>query len=63
MAHVHADYAGPFLGKMVLILTDAQFKWIEFAVVGSVTSGVTIEKLRTMFATNSVWTPEDLNIR
>ena len=51
MARVHIDYARPFLGKMFLILTNAHSKWIDVAVVGSATSTVTIEKLRTMFAT------------
>jgi len=27
--HVHADYAGPFLGKMFLILVYAYSKWVD----------------------------------
>ena len=30
---VHADYAGPFLGKMFLILFDAYSKWVDIHVV------------------------------
>jgi len=26
---VHADYAGPFLGHMYLIIIDAHSKWLE----------------------------------
>ena len=58
MARVHIDYAGPFLGKMFLILTDAHSKWIDVVVVSSARSTVTIEKLRTMFATYGL--PETL---
>jgi len=47
---VHADYAGPFLGKMFLILVDAYSKWVDIHVVNSSTSQVTIEKMRTSFA-------------
>ena len=51
IACVHIDYAGPFLGKMFLILKDSHSEWIDVAALGSATSTVTIEKLRTMFAT------------
>ena len=26
---VHTDYAGPFLGRMFLILVDANTKWVD----------------------------------
>ena len=48
---VHADFAGPFLGKMYLILIDAHSKWIKVHITTSTTSSVTIEKLRSTFAT------------
>ena len=47
---VHADYAGPFLGKMFLILVDANTKWVDIHVVNSSSSQVTIEKMRITFA-------------
>ena len=28
-SRLHADYAGPFLGKMFLIVVDAYSKWLE----------------------------------
>ena len=48
---LHADYAGPFLGKMFLIIIDAYSKWMEIHVTNSATSSVTIDKLRHTFAT------------
>ena len=47
---IHIDYAGPFLGKMFLIMIDAYSKWIEVHPVNTATSRVTIEKLRSTFA-------------
>ena len=47
---LHADYAGPIGGKMVFVLVDAHSKWLKAFVVGSATSSMTIEKLRSTFA-------------
>ena len=54
---VHADFAGPFLGKMFLSLVDAHSKWIEVHITTSTTSSVTIE-MRSTFATFGI--PETL---
>ena len=43
---VHADYAGPFKGKMFLLLVDAHSKWLEVHMVDSSTSAATIEKMK-----------------
>ena len=51
---VHADYAGPFLGRMFLILVDAHSKWMEVHPVTSATSQVTIEKMRLMFTAHGL---------
>ena len=48
---LHADYAGPFLGKMFLIIIDAHSKWMEVHITNSATSAITIDKLRNTFAT------------
>jgi hypothetical protein len=45
---VHADYAGPFLGKIFLILIDAHTKWIDVHIISS-SSQTTIEKMRATF--------------
>ena len=48
---IHVDYAGPFMGKMFLVLIDAHSKWMEVQHVCSATSSNTISALRTIFAT------------
>ena len=53
-ARVHVDYAGPFLGRMFLILVDAHSKWIEVKPVTSATLSTTIEQLRSIFATHGL---------
>ena len=53
-ARIHIDYAGPVEGKMLLVVVDAHSKWLDVAVVTSATSSVTIEKLRSMFATHGI---------
>lgn len=47
---VHVDYAGPFLGKMFLILIDAHSKWMEVYPLNSSTTAVTIQCLRRTFS-------------
>lgn len=51
---LHLDYAGPFLGKMFLILVDAHSKWMEVCQVTSATSSITIEHLRKVFSTHGL---------
>ena len=48
------DCAGLFLGKMILITTDAYSKWIDAQIVNTATASVTIEHLRTLFATHGL---------
>ena len=45
------DYAGPYQGKMLLVIVDAFTKWLEVHVMNSSTAEATVEKLRTTFAT------------
>ena len=53
-SRIHIDYAGPFLGKMFLIVVGAHSKWIEVELVPATTSAHTIQKLRAMFATHGL---------
>ena len=55
---VHADYAGPFLGHMFLVLIDYHSKWMEVHMTNSSTTAVTIAKMRSSFATLGL--PEQL---
>ena len=47
---IHVDFAGPFLGKMYLIVIDAHSKWPEVVVMPSTTSTKTTEALESVFA-------------
>ncbi|XP_038139940.1 uncharacterized protein K02A2.6-like [Cyprinodon tularosa] len=49
-SRLHIDYAGPYLGKMFLIVVDAHSKWIDAYPTNTATSQVTIEKLRQCFS-------------
>ena len=45
---------GTFPGKMFLVTIDAYSKWLDVQVVNAATSRVTIERLRTLFATHGI---------
>ena len=47
---VHLDFAGPFLGKMFLIITDAHSKWLEVRIMAKITASDTIQELREVFS-------------
>ncbi|XP_063052002.1 uncharacterized protein K02A2.6-like [Engraulis encrasicolus] len=47
---IHIDYAGPWMGRMFLIIVDAYSKWIDAYSVSNSTSTVTIECLRKSFS-------------
>ena len=51
---IHIDYAGPFLGRMFLIVCDAFSKWIEAIPMKASTTAVTVEQLRKVFATHGL---------
>ena len=51
---LHVDYAGPFLGKMFLVIVDAHSKWMEIFPMNQSTSTATIEKLRQTFAVHGL---------
>ena len=53
-SRLHLDFAGPFLGKMFLVIVDAHSKWINAHIMPSITSTQTIEKLRIVFATHGL---------
>ena len=44
------DFAGPFQGKMILVVVDSHSKWIEAYPTDSSTSSKVIELSRTLFA-------------
>ena len=53
-ARLHIDHAGPFHGKLFLIIVDAHSKWIDVQIVNSTSAESTISKLRPIFATHGL---------
>ena len=53
-ARLHVDFAGPFMGKMFLVLIDDHSKWMDEHTVPSATSHSTISVLRTIFASHGL---------
>ncbi|KFD72872.1 hypothetical protein M514_00022, partial [Trichuris suis] len=51
---LHIDFAGPFDGKIFLIVVDSFSKWLEVVLVRSTTSSSVINNLRRLFATHGV---------
>lgn len=51
---IHMDYAGPLLGKMFLILTDAHSKWIDAYPITTAATANTLECLRKSFSVHGI---------
>ena len=49
-SRIHIDYAGPFMGKMFLLIIDAHSKWLDIHITNSCNTQSTVEKLRMTFA-------------
>ena len=47
---IHVDFAGPFLGKMFLLVVNAHSKWLEVLQMASTTAESTINALRYLFS-------------
>ncbi|UYV74279.1 K02A2.6-like [Cordylochernes scorpioides] len=47
---LHLDLAGPFMGRMFLVLVDAYSKWIEIFIIKDITSKTIVNHLREIFA-------------
>ena len=53
-ARVHFDFAGPFLGRMFLVIVDTHSKWPEILEMHRTTAEKTIETPRSVFATHGL---------
>ena len=51
---IHIDFAGPFMGKLFLLVVDAHSKWPEVREMKSTTAARTIEVLRQLFASHGL---------
>lgn len=49
-SRIHIDHAGPFRGKLYLIITDSFTRWLDVAIVPSTSTGPTVKYLRKLFA-------------
>ena len=47
---VHVDFAGPFMGRMFLLVVDAYSKWIEVDALHCSTASAAVKSLRRIFA-------------
>ena len=48
-SRIHVDFAEPVRGRYVLVVVDAQSKWVEAELCASIGSGSTIKHLRKLF--------------
>ena len=53
-SRLHIDYAGPFMGRMILVVIDAHSKWIDAHLMSGSTSVTTISKLRQSFSSHGI---------
>ena len=53
-SRIHIDYAGPFMGKMFLLVIDAYSKWLDVHLVNTSNAAGTIAKLRETFSTHGL---------
>ena len=51
---LHIDFAGPFEGKMFLVVVDSHSKWLDVIPVSNANSANTIRELRKLFATHGI---------
>ena len=56
---IHIDHAGPFQGKLFLLVVDAHSKWMEVVIVLSTSSQATIKALKPMFSCHGLYTRID----
>ena len=49
---IHIDSAGPYLGKMFLVLTDTYFNWMDIYSMSDIKTVTLTDALRTSFATH-----------
>ena len=47
---IYIDFAGPFMGKMFLLVVDAHSRWMEIEILNAASIQNTTEHLHSMFA-------------
>ena len=49
-SRIHIDHAGPFMGKLFLVIVDSYSKWVEIAIVPSTSAKCNIKVLTNCFS-------------
>ncbi|XP_011404918.1 PREDICTED: uncharacterized protein K02A2.6-like [Amphimedon queenslandica] len=55
---LHMDHAGPYQGKLFLVLVDSHSKWLEVCIVPSTSAEATIKVFKSIFSTHGI--PEQI---
>ncbi len=53
-SRLHLDFAGPFMGRMFLVMVDAHTKWLEAHVLKNITASVTVDTLCQVFSVHGL---------
>ncbi len=53
-SRLHLDFAGPFMGRMFLVMVDAHTKWLEAHILKNITAFVTVDTLRQVFSVHGL---------
>ena len=53
-SRLHIDFAGPFMGKMFLVIFDSYSKWLDVYPMSDIKAPSTIANLRRCFAANGI---------
>ena len=51
---LHLDFAGPFMGKMFLIVFDSFSKWLEVYPMADIKTSSLVRHLRTSFSNHGI---------
>ena len=51
---IHLDFAGPYLGKMFLIISDSYSKWLDVMPMNNINTTSLIQGLRQSFSTHGI---------
>ncbi len=53
-SRLHLDFAGPFMGRMFLVMVDAHTKWLEAHILKNITASVTVDTLGQVFSVHGL---------
>ncbi len=53
-SRLHLDFAGPFMGRMFLVMVDAHNKWLEAHILKNITASMTVDTLSQVFSVHGL---------